>query len=172
MKATRKISSPLGSLVLEASLQGLTRIAFSSANARDLKSLRTKGDLQEQKLRRRLQEHLDLAERELEAYFSGQLTQFSVSLDVQGGTDFQREVWQALSKIPYAQTWSYKDLAHHVKRPKAMRAVGSANGRNPLPIIIPCHRVIAADGGIGGYGGGLERKRKLLAIEQFAFLPA
>lgn len=108
---------------------------------------------------------LALAVRELTAYFAGQLRSFTVTLDV-AGTPFQKEVWQQLQKIPYGQTCSYKDIASGIKNPKAVRAVGSANGRNPLAIIIPCHRVIAADGTLGGYSGGLDIKTKLLSLEQ------
>lgn len=158
-KAMRRIETPIGPLYLAASPQGLTDLSFTSLKAPASKQQAKAHDPA-------TTAHLDLAERQLKDYFNGQLSRFTVRLDLQGGTPFQREVWQALQRIPYAQTWSYKDLAKSVSRPKATRAVGSANGRNPIAIIIPCHRVIAADGGIGGYGGGLTRKRRLLAIEQ------
>jgi len=80
------------------------------------------------------------------------------------GTDFQRQVWSELTRIPYGETISYGEVARRVGRPSAPRAVGQANGRNPIPVIVPCHRVVASDG-IGGYGGGLNVKRKLLAVE-------
>ncbi|HRK09073.1 MAG TPA: methylated-DNA--[protein]-cysteine S-methyltransferase [Pseudobdellovibrionaceae bacterium] len=158
-KIIRKIQTPIGPLYLAASAKGLTDLSFTNLKAPKSQSSADDHD-------HAANAHLDLAERELADYFDGQLSKFTVRLDLQGGTPFQREVWQALQRIPYAQTWSYKDLAKRVSRPKATRAVGSANGRNPIAIIIPCHRVIAADGGIGGYGGGLMRKRRLLAIEQ------
>lgn len=98
-------------------------------------------------------------------WFSGQRQQFDLPLS-QHGTAFQRQVWQALMQIPYGTTCSYADIAERIGNPKAVRAVGLANGRNPLPIIVPCHRVIGRDGSLTGYAGGLERKRWLLAHEQ------
>lgn len=102
---------------------------------------------------------------ELEAYFAGGLTEFTVPL-ASAGTPFQQSVWDALRAIPYGETVSYGQLADRIGRPKAVRAVGLANGRNPVSIIVPCHRVIGADGGLTGYGGGVERKRYLLDFER------
>ncbi len=102
--------------------------------------------------------------RQLDEYFSGNLQNFSLPLAPEG-THFQQSVWKALQTIPYGQTISYKQLAEKVENPKACRAVGTANGRNPIAIIIPCHRVIAADGSLGGYAGGLDTKTTLLRIE-------
>lgn len=107
---------------------------------------------------------LEQAQDELSEYFEGRRKQFSVPLSAQG-TDFQERVWKALSRIPYGATRSYSDIAREVGTPKAMRAVGAANGRNPLAIIVPCHRVIASDGTLGGYAGGLPMKVRLLQIE-------
>ena len=104
------------------------------------------------------------AQRELEEYFEAERHEFSVVL-APAGTPFQMRVWQALRAIPYGETISYLDLALRVESPRAFRAVGQANGHNPISIIVPCHRVIATDGSLGGYGGGLERKRKLLELE-------
>lgn len=104
------------------------------------------------------------AVRQLREYFAGRRTQFDLPLAPEG-TEFQRSVWRRLQEIPYGQTISYGELAKRVGNPKASRAVGSANGKNPLPIVIPCHRVIAGDGGLGGFGGGLSVKEKLLALE-------
>ncbi|MDO4260422.1 MAG: methylated-DNA--[protein]-cysteine S-methyltransferase [Actinomycetaceae bacterium] len=101
---------------------------------------------------------------QLAEYFAGERRDFQIPLDPIG-TDFQCQVWQGLQQIPYGQTWSYADLARHIGNPKAVRAVGAANGRNPISIVVPCHRVIAADGTLGGYGGGLQRKTTLLRIE-------
>jgi methylated-DNA-[protein]-cysteine S-methyltransferase len=101
---------------------------------------------------------------QLQAYFAGELTAFELTLDLRG-TPFQRRVWEALQEIPYGETISYGELARWVGNPNACRAVGTANGHNPVAIVVPCHRVIAADGGIGGYGGGLERKVWLLDHE-------
>ncbi|MFP5527359.1 methylated-DNA--[protein]-cysteine S-methyltransferase [Peptococcus simiae] len=103
--------------------------------------------------------------RELEEYFAGQRTRFSLPIKPLG-TPFQRQVWQALRDIPYGHTASYQAIAQAIGRPQASRAVGGANHRNPLSIIIPCHRVIRADGSLGGYGGGLAAKKYLLNLEQ------
>jgi methylated-DNA-[protein]-cysteine S-methyltransferase len=100
---------------------------------------------------------------QLEEYFAGERTAFDVPLDLDG-TLFQTEVWAELARIPYGETISYGELARRVGRPSGPRAVGQANGRNPIPVIVPCHRVLASNG-IGGYGGGLPMKRALLALE-------
>ncbi|OBA78678.1 cysteine methyltransferase [Mycobacterium sp. 1164966.3] len=102
---------------------------------------------------------------QLEAYFAGELTDFDVELDMHG-TGFQRRVWQALLTIPYGQTRSYGEIAAQVGAPGAARAVGLANGHNPIAIIVPCHRVIGASGSLTGYGGGLDRKKTLLDLEK------
>ena len=112
-------------------------------------------------------EHRVLREavRQLEFYFRGQLREFDLPLD-SGGTAFQRSVWSALRAIPYGETRSYRDVAREIGRPAAVRAVVAANGANPIPVIVPCHRVIASDGSLCGFGGGLEIKRKLLLLER------
>jgi methylated-DNA-[protein]-cysteine S-methyltransferase len=102
--------------------------------------------------------------KQLDAYFAGELTVFDLPLSLRG-TEFQQRVWTALIKIPFGTTWSYAGLAQRVGNAKASRAVGLANGRNPIPIIVPCHRVIGANGTLTGYGGGLPRKQWLLAHE-------
>ena len=101
---------------------------------------------------------------QLDAYFAGELTVFDLEIDLRG-TEFQQRVWSQLCAIPYGETISYGELATRVGNPKASRAVGLANGRNPISIIVPCHRVIGADGSLTGYGGGLERKTWLLTHE-------
>ena len=101
---------------------------------------------------------------QLDAYFSGRITEFDVQLRMRG-TEFQRRVWDGLTRIPYGETWSYAQLAEKVGNARACRAVGLANGRNPVAVIVPCHRVIGADGTLTGYGGGLDRKRWLLEHE-------
>jgi methylated-DNA-[protein]-cysteine S-methyltransferase len=106
----------------------------------------------------------DVADQ-LDAYFAGELISFDVEMNLLG-TTFQREVWSRLCEIPYGETISYGELAQRVGNPKASRAVGLANGRNPIAIIVPCHRVIGADGSLTGYGGGLERKTWLLEHER------
>jgi methylated-DNA-[protein]-cysteine S-methyltransferase len=102
---------------------------------------------------------------QLAAYFAGDLTEFDLTLDLRG-TPFQQQVWAALLEIPYGRTASYGDIARRIGRPTAFRAVGMANGRNPVGIIVPCHRVIGSTGTLTGYGGGLDRKRALLDLEQ------
>jgi methylated-DNA-[protein]-cysteine S-methyltransferase len=105
------------------------------------------------------------ASQQLREYFDGGRTQFDLPLAMEG-TTFQRRVWAALMQIPYGQTISYRQLADTIGQPSASRAVGLANGRNPIGIIVPCHRVVGADGSLTGYGGGIDRKRYLLAHEQ------
>lgn len=102
--------------------------------------------------------------QQLKAYFAKELTSFDLPLQPKG-TEFQQQVWQALTTIPYGQTWSYKKQALSISAPKAMRAVGAANGKNPIAIIIPCHRVVGSSGKLTGYAGGLDRKRWLLEHE-------
>jgi len=150
-----KIDSPLGSLYLVASANGLLEVSRQKSTAPMAASL--EGSAPEIRI-------LAQAERELTEYFAGKRHQFDIPLDVRG-TPFQQQVWRALQKIPYGLTCSYKDIAARIKNPNAVRAVGGANGKNPLCIVIPCHRVISADGGIGGYSSGLAMKRKLLALE-------
>ena len=108
---------------------------------------------------------LDLCQQQLGAYFDGTLTKFSVTLRLQG-TPFQRRVWEALQTIPFGAIWSYSELAQRVGNAKACRAVGGANHRNPIAILVPCHRVVGASGALTGYAGGLERKQALLEHEQ------
>ena len=107
---------------------------------------------------------------QLQAYFDGELTEFDVALRLEGST-FQRRVWRALLDIPYGETRSYGEIARQVGRPGAARAVGLANGHNPVGIIVPCHRVIGTNGSLTGYGGGLHRKRALLQLEQDHLTP-
>jgi methylated-DNA-[protein]-cysteine S-methyltransferase len=102
---------------------------------------------------------------QLNAYFAGDLTDFDIQLDMRG-TEFQRRVWKALLTIPYGETRSYGEIAEQIGAPGAARAVGLANGRNPIAIIVPCHRVIGASGSLTGYGGGLDRKKTLLELEK------
>jgi O-6-methylguanine DNA methyltransferase len=110
-------------------------------------------------------QHQHLIHRQLEEYFRGERQLFEVELDLRG-TPFQIRTWRALMQIPYGETRSYLDIASAVGNRRAVRAVGQANGRNPVPIIVPCHRVIRANGEIGGFGAGLEIKEYLLALER------
>lgn len=107
---------------------------------------------------------LRAAQEQLQEYFAGRRRHFDLPLALRG-TDFQRQVWSALRSIPWGSTRSYGDIARAIGRPRAVRAVGAANGANPLPIVLPCHRVIGAGGALTGYAGGLARKRRLLALE-------
>ena len=107
----------------------------------------------------------DDAVEQLQAYFAGELTSFSLRMEL-AGTAFQRRVWEALQTIPYGETRSYAEIARQVGAPGAFRAVGLANGHNPIGIVVPCHRVIGANGSLTGYGGGLDRKRTLLELEK------
>ncbi|MDF3339716.1 methylated-DNA--[protein]-cysteine S-methyltransferase [Mycolicibacterium septicum] len=108
---------------------------------------------------------------QLSAYFAGERTEFDLELYMVG-TQFQRRVWEALQTIPYGETCSYGEIARQIGSPSASRAVGLANGHNPIGIIVPCHRVIGANGSLTGYGGGLERKRALLELERSRTMPA
>ncbi|WP_265443334.1 methylated-DNA--[protein]-cysteine S-methyltransferase [Flexivirga meconopsidis] len=108
---------------------------------------------------------LDEVRRQLDEYFAGDRKAFDLPLRAHG-TQFQQVVWQALREIPYGETWSYGQLAAHIGRPTSSRAVGLANGRNPISIVVPCHRVIGAGGSMTGYGGGIERKQWLLGLER------
>lgn len=105
------------------------------------------------------------AVEQIDSYFAGELTEFDVALELHG-TEFQRRVWAALKTIPYGETRSYGDIATQIGAPGASRAVGLANGRNPISIIVPCHRVVGSTGSLTGYGGGLDRKQLLLALEK------
>ena len=108
--------------------------------------------------------------RQLGEYFEGKRRTFDVELDLDG-TPFQLQVWSALQRIPYGEVRSYAEIARSIRRPKAVRAVGAANGANPIPIIVPCHRVIGSNGSLTGFGGGLDVKRKLLDLETRGYAP-
>jgi methylated-DNA-[protein]-cysteine S-methyltransferase len=149
--------TPVGPLKLYFSDQGLTALEFAGEGASPLP--------EQDSYPPDLQPLIGAVKRELTAYFAGDPTDFAtLPLDPQG-TAFQRRVWQELTRIPRGQAISYKELAQRIGNPKASRAVGQANAVNPIPLIIPCHRVIAADGGLGGYSSGIERKRWLLSHE-------
>jgi O-6-methylguanine DNA methyltransferase len=151
-----RTSSPVGPLFLAASPKGLVRLEFEAR----VQNLNPK-IIQLQESRKVLAPYLD----QLDEYFAGQRREFSIPLDLRG-TDFQLQCWRALLDIPYGETRSYRDLAQVIGHPNAFRAVGMSNNRNPIAIVVPCHRVIAADGSLCGYGGGLDIKRKLLDLER------
>lgn len=146
----------IGSLYLVASYDGLYGLYFKPRPLPVLSTI---------PLGTPTKKFLSQAAHQLDEYFAGKRKAFDIELKVTG-TDFQLHVWQQLRNIPYGKTVAYSDIAKRIKNPKAVRAVGSANGKNPFCIIIPCHRVIAADGSIGGYAGGVVVKRKLLEIER------
>jgi methylated-DNA-[protein]-cysteine S-methyltransferase len=152
----RRSQSPVGSLVLAASSRGLVRLEFE---ARVQKLDDKKFTMQESEAT--LTPYLS----ELNEYFAGERREFSFPLDLRG-TDFQLACWRALLAIPYGETCSYRDIAEAIDHPHAYRAVGMANNRNPIAIVVPCHRVIASSGSLCGYGGGLDLKRALLDLEQ------
>ena len=150
------IASPLGDLKLVASDHGLVAILWPNDDPARVRL----GPLVERA------DHALLVEagRQLAAYFAGDLDRFDVPLDFRG-TEFQKNVWAALLAIPFGETRSYAAIARAIGRPAAVRAVGAANGRNPISIIAPCHRVIGADGSLTGFAGGLDAKRYLLELE-------
>jgi len=159
--------SAIGPLFLAASAQGLVALEFD-ARLPGQQSIRPNPrHLREEKRGFKFEESprlLQLYVRELEEYFAGKRREFTFPLDLRG-TDFQKACWQALLAIPYGETRTYADIARAVGKPNAFRAVGMANNRNPIAIVVPCHRVIASDGTLCGYGGGLDVKRKLLELE-------
>ncbi len=150
-----EMTSPLGMVTIQANLDGVLGIWFETCT--------TKPD----ELGERDDHHPILTQTviQLEEYFSGLRNEFELPLAATG-TDFQNQVWHALTTIPYGETWSYQDLADAIGNSKAVRAVGMANGKNPISIVVPCHRVIGKSGKLTGYAGGVERKQRLLALEQ------
>jgi methylated-DNA-[protein]-cysteine S-methyltransferase len=148
------LDSPVGPLLLAGDADGLTLISFPTGSREQKPKPGWREDARP----------FAAAIRELGEYFAGKRRVFTVKLKP-AGTSFQLAVWQALRAIPYGETISYGELARRIGRPSASRAVGAANGANPLPIIVPCHRVIGANGTLTGFGGGIETKRYLLGLE-------
>ncbi|CAH6782181.1 Methylated-DNA--protein-cysteine methyltransferase [Vibrio chagasii] len=146
--------SPLGTVTLQANEQGLLGVWFETHTTKpeDL-------GIQEDSF-----PIFQSVKDQLDRYFAGEAIQFDVPIAAKG-TPFQQSVWHALTTIPYGETWSYAQLADAIGNPKAVRAVGLANGKNPVSVIVPCHRVIGKNGKLTGYAGGVERKQRLLAIE-------
>lgn len=147
---TRTVDTPIGTLGLVASERGLQAVLWPGGTARGPEAGPSPV--------------LEEAARQLQEYFAGSRTAFGLPLDLDG-TEFQRAAWLALAEIPYGATVSYAEQARRLGRPDAVRAVGHANARNPLPIVLPCHRVVGSDGSLTGFGGGLEVKRALLDHE-------
>lgn len=152
-KAQRKINSKVGPLYLVASSSHLCGVFW-----KDQKIEKEKTGSAESKM-------LDKAEKQIAEYLDNKRKQFDLPIEMEG-TAFQKRVWDELKKIPYGETRSYKDIARALKDANASRAVGTANGRNPISLIVPCHRVISSDGTMGGYAGGLTIKEMLLSIEK------
>lgn len=155
MNAFTHVDSPIGRLLLSSDGAALTGVHMEPSR----KAQSTEGWVEDVSV-----PPLAAAARQLREYFAGTRRAFDLPLRLQG-TPFQQRVWRELCEIPYGETWSYAELARRIDKPSASRAVGLANGRNPVAILVPCHRVIGADGSLTGYGGGLERKRWLLAHE-------
>ena len=152
----KTIASPVGKLKLVASDNGLAAILWQDDDPRRVRL----GELVEDPQHPILLQ----AQRQLREYFAGYRTAFTIQLDM-AGTEFQKKVWQALLAIPFGETRSYADIARQLGNPRATRAVGAANGRNPVSIITPCHRAIGSDGSLTGFAGGLDAKRYLLRLE-------
>jgi methylated-DNA-[protein]-cysteine S-methyltransferase len=150
------IDSPIGKLKLVASVRGLVAILWENDNPRRVRL--------KEVIENPTHSILLKTEKELGEYFTGRRNAFSVALDMHG-TKFQKSVWDALVKIPFGETRTYGQIARELGNPKAIRAVGAANGRNPAAIVVPCHRVIGADGKLTGFAGGLEAKAHLLNLE-------
>ena len=151
MKTIYYYTSPIGILKLVCSDKFLQEVHFVKEEGENLKNL---------------SKIVSTCKEQLDRYFAGSLKKFSIPLEFVHGTDFQKKVWQALQSIPYGQTRSYQDIAMQIGNPKAVRAVGGANNKNPISIIVPCHRVIGKNGKLVGYAGGVEKKEMLLELEK------
>jgi methylated-DNA-[protein]-cysteine S-methyltransferase len=165
-----EIESPVGPLLLAADAAGLRRIVFLNGRGAGRSAAHRRVPQpaslpEEHRIAAEGQRILTETVHQLRAYFSGELERFSLPLAPEG-TPFQLEVWRRLCDIPFGETISYGELARLIQRPRASRAVGLANGSNPIPVVIPCHRVIGSNGKLTGYGGGLPIKEKLLALER------
>ena len=160
---TARVDTPIGTLRLASTSAGLAYVELPHADGRGFR-----GWLQRVAPEAKCVEGYApnrQASREIQEYLEGKRCEFELPLDLRG-TPFQLEVWSLLREIPYGATRSYADIAREAGRPHALRAVGAANGANPLALVVPCHRVIASDGRLGGYAGGLALKARLLAMEQ------
>ena len=159
------LNTPIGDLLMAATDKGICLLDFIDMEARVEKQLARVEKLFCCKAESASNPHLNQLKTELDAYFSGKRQDFDVSLDIKG-TAFQEQAWQALLQIPYGETRSYQQQAEAINNPKAVRAVASANHHNRIAIVIPCHRVIAKDGSMAGYGGDIWRKEFLITLEQ------
>jgi methylated-DNA-[protein]-cysteine S-methyltransferase len=155
------VDSPVGNLFVAATQRGLCRIVYDAVPEQELERLARSFGIRVL----RSAKPIDPARRELDEYFEGKRRQFDLPVDVALQADFNRRVLRELARVPYGEVVTYGELASRAARPRAARAVGSVMNRNPLPIVLPCHRVIGANGKLVGYGGGLDRKEKLLRLE-------
>ena len=160
-----RYATPLGEMLGLFTPRGLCLLEFTDGTARMDTELRQVEAATRATPQASQNAHTQALGEQLVAYFDGRLRDFDLPLDLVG-TPFQQQVWRALLEIGYGQTWSYGQEAQHIGRPTATRAVAAANGQNKIAIVVPCHRVIGANGTLTGYGGGLPRKRWLLALEQ------
>jgi methylated-DNA-[protein]-cysteine S-methyltransferase len=151
-----RLPSPVGTLKLIASDSALVAVVWRDHSAGHVP--------EDEAVESNAHPLLEETARQLGEYFAGERRAFDLPLELMG-TDFQRRVWTELTRIPYGETRSYADIARHIGQPAAVRAVGAANGRNPISIIVPCHRVIGTSGALTGFGGGLDAKARLLALE-------
>ncbi|MGL4746993.1 MAG: methylated-DNA--[protein]-cysteine S-methyltransferase [Shewanella sp.] len=157
--AMATLVTPVGELQLNANAYGLSHVTVMGSSRTEILRRHTS-----EAEYARANEHIEHAKAQLARYFSGDLTQFNLSLAPKG-TEFQRQVWQALIAVDYGQCCSYADIAERIARPKAVRAVGAANGANPIAVIVPCHRIIGKNGQLTGYAYGLDMKQQLLMLE-------
>ena len=157
--------SPLGTLLLASTDRGLVRLAYVDYEGQDEVIAELAGRISPRVLA--VPRKLDEPRRELDQYFTGSRRQFDVPIDWRLTQGFGRRVLRATARIPYGEVSSYKQVASAAGSPRGSRAAGNALGSNPIPIVVPCHRVLHSGGGLGGYTGGLERKRMLLAVERF-----
>ena len=146
------LQTPIGIIEIQASSVGVTKVIFPDTHDTEIQT----------------NNFTDLCKEQLSEYFNNKRTQFDLPLDLQG-TEFQKSVWTVLSQIPFGQAVAYRDIANTINKPKAVRAVGAANGKNPVSIIVPCHRVIGSNGTLTGYAGGLDSKAWLLTHEKVKF---
>lgn len=162
MKKTEVIATKVGKLVVTANQDGIESIKFAGDAEASKKALKTEAN---DKASQKAAAHIEKTKTQLKEYFDGKRKNFDLDLAPQRGTHFQKKVWKTLSGIPFGRTWSYTDVATKMGSPKAVRAVGGANNRNPIAIVVPCHRVVGKNGALVGYAGGLDLKSKLLELE-------
>jgi len=159
------LESPIGHLYLALTDRGVCFLSLNRSEEVFLQELKDSG----RKVIHRDDIKGGFAKRELEGYFASELYRFQTPIDLLWGTPFERRVWREVSRIPYGETRSYREVAESIGVPRGYRAVGRAVGKNPIPIIIPCHRVITSDGGLGGFSAGVKAKRYLLQLEGLLF---